>query len=65
MSDILQGIGALILIMFYIVCFIAWPLNAIQLFRCDFEESYKGEAIHAVGLFTPTCFITAWSCWDK
>lgn len=43
----------------------SWVLNAYQLFKCDFEASYKGEVIHAVGLFTPTFIITGWTSWDE
>ena len=44
---------------------VAWGLNVYRFVQCDFEESYKGEIIHGIGIVTPTCLITAWHDWDE
>ena len=38
-----------------------WVGNLVKLIRCDFEPSYKGEVIHAIGLIGPASMITFWS----
>jgi hypothetical protein len=42
----------------------AWGFNLYHLCHCDFKPSYKGEVIHAVGVFSPTCLFTAWKNFD-
>ena len=37
-----------------------WGANAYRFATCDFEPSYKAEAIYALGVFTPTFIVTAW-----
>ena len=37
-----------------------WVTNIYRLATCDFEPSYKAEAIYTLGVFTPTCLVTAW-----
>ena len=37
-----------------------WGTNIYRLATCDFEPSYKAEAIYALGVFTPTFIVTAW-----
>lgn len=40
---------------------LAWIINLVKLFNCDFEPSYKEEIIHTVGVIAgPTAIITAW-----
>lgn len=46
---IFMGIGA-----------ISWPVNVYKLCQCDFKPSYKAEVIYTLGVFTPSCVITAW-----
>lgn len=55
----------IITVAIYAICLLSWPLNVYRLIKCDFEAPYKGEVIHAIGIFTPTCIVTAWSNWDK
>jgi prepilin-type N-terminal cleavage/methylation domain-containing protein len=38
----------------------AWCVNLYKLTQCDFEPSYKGEVIHAVGLIGPAAIVTVW-----
>jgi hypothetical protein len=38
----------------------AWCVNLYKLTQCDFEPSYKGEIIHAVGLIPPAALVTVW-----
>jgi len=37
-----------------------WCVNLVKLTRCDFEPSYKGEVIHAVGLIPFAAPVTVW-----
>ena len=40
----------------------AWCVNVYKLVKCDFEESYKGEILHIVGVFLPpVSLLTAWN----
>ena len=55
----------IIILAIYAIGLLSWPVNAYRLFKCDFKPSYKGEVIHAIGIFTPTCLVTAWSNFDK
>ena len=46
---------------FYLLYFVSWIFNLIQLCMCDFDAPYKEEIIHAVGVFVPyTSFVTMW-----
>jgi hypothetical protein len=38
----------------------AYAINLYKFIRCDFEPSYKAEAIYGIGIFTPTFVVTAW-----
>jgi prepilin-type N-terminal cleavage/methylation domain-containing protein len=38
----------------------AWCVNLYKLTQCDFASPYKGEAIHAVGIFPPAALVTVW-----
>lgn len=38
----------------------AWCVNLYKLTQCDFASPYKGEVIHAVGLFPPAAIVTVW-----
>lgn len=54
----------LLTVLFAITIFITitstWLVNAYKFVKCDFQSPYKGEIVHAVGIFTPLCVITAW-----
>lgn len=46
---------------FFIVWFVAsWATNFYKLTECDFNEPYKCEVIHGVGVIPPFAFVTAW-----
>lgn len=38
----------------------AWFVNLYKLLQCDFQPSWKGEIIHAVGLLPPASIVTVW-----
>lgn len=38
----------------------AWAFNLEKLTQCDFAAPYKGEVIHAVGIFPPASIVTVW-----
>jgi hypothetical protein len=38
----------------------SWVGNLFKLLNCDFEPSYKGEIIHAIGLVPIASVITVW-----
>ena len=42
-----------------------WVGNLVRFIKCDFEESYKGEVLHGIGVVSPLCMITCWKNWDK
>lgn len=40
---------------------VAWVWNAEKFVSCDFESSYRCEAIHAIGVFIPpVALVTVW-----
>ena len=39
---------------------VSWISNIVKFVGCDFEASYKCEAIHAIGLFPPASVVTVW-----
>ena len=39
---------------------LAWVCNLYKLTKCDFEPSYKGEIIHAIGIIPPAALFTVW-----
>ncbi len=46
-----------------IIVFVAWCINTVEMYYCDFgfEDNYRCEAIHGIGLFIPVLsVITAW-----
>ena len=44
-----------------IAMIIAWFVNLVQFFMCDFESPFKEEIIHAFGIFMPPIsVITVW-----
>ena len=58
------------LVLLYLSAFIwmivSWLINVGALLKCDFQVPYKGEVIHAVGLFfPPAAVITVWFLDDK
>lgn len=45
----------------YIYFIVAWIINLVQFFQCDFAEPYKEEVIKAIGIFlVPIAGITVW-----
>ena len=60
-----MNIIKLLVVLFWIACIAAWPINAYRLAKCDFQSPYKGEVVHGIGIFFPTFIITAWSDWDN
>ena len=55
-------ITVILVLIFAVVIPFAWCVNVYKLVNCDFEESYKGEVIHIVGVFLPPAsLITAWN----
>ena len=57
----------IIFLLIWVIGLLSWPLNVYRVFQCDFDsnKSWKGEIIHGIGIFTPTCVVTAWTNWDK
>lgn len=52
------GLGVFLV---YVVFILAWIINLVKLFNCDFEPSYKEEIVHTIGvIFGPTSIITVW-----
>lgn len=50
-----------VIFLIYAVFALAWVINLVKLFNCDFEPSYKEEIIHTVGVVVaPTAIITVW-----
>ena len=53
--------GLAITFTFYLLTLVAWIVNIVKLFNCDFESPYKEEIIHATGaLYPPLSVITVW-----
>ncbi len=44
---------------------IGWIKNIVHLCQCDFEPSYKAEAIYSIGLVTGTSCILGWFDFGK
>jgi hypothetical protein len=38
---------------------VSWAWNATKFFSCDFEESYKCEIVHGVGIVVPPLSLVA------
>ena len=49
-GDMAKAVAGLIAIMVSVVFIIGWCINAYKLIKCDFEPSYKAEAIRAIGV---------------
>lgn len=43
--------------LYFIIC---WVVNLFILLNCDFEESYREEFIHGIGLIGPVAGVTVW-----
>lgn len=53
--------GAAFAILMWVYIAVCYIVNIVQLFKCDFEPSYKDEIIHAIGLFVPPLSgVTVW-----
>lgn len=51
----------MVIVAFVILVMAGWVWNALKLFSCDFESSYKCEVVHAVGVFVPPfSLVTVW-----
>lgn len=51
-----------IIFLFWFATALSWCVNVYKLVNCDFEPSWKGEIIHAVGVFVPPASIlTVWN----
>jgi len=37
-----------------------WVKNIIKLSNCDFEEPYKAEVVHMIGIIPPVGMVTGW-----
>jgi len=49
------------LFIIFLIAATPWLVNAYKFANCDFESSYKCEAIHAIGvLIPPASFVTVW-----
>lgn len=42
---------------YFVVC---WVVNLVMLLSCDFQEPWKDEIVHAIGLIGPAAGITVW-----
>lgn len=47
-------------LIFWLVIIVSWVSNFVKLLDCDFEPSYKGEIIHAIGLAPIASVFTVW-----
>lgn len=52
--------GNLFILLLHIAMIITWIINLIQLLRCDFQEPWREEIIHAIGLIPYASLITVW-----
>lgn len=49
-----------------VVCATPYITNGYKLSKCDFEENYKCEAIHGIGVIVPpAALVTMWFAADK
>jgi hypothetical protein len=50
------------LVAFFVSLPLAWCVNIYKLVQCDFEESYRGEIVHTIGVcIPPASLITVWN----
>lgn len=57
-------LGAGVILLF--VLFAPWVINFIKFTECDFEENYKCELIHGIGVVVPPLsYITVWFGTDE
>jgi hypothetical protein len=55
------GIIAIILHLTIVLGSLAsWGVNLYRFCNCDFEAPYKAEILYGIGIFSPTCVVTAW-----
>ena len=51
-----------VILIFHLIVAVAWIGNIVKLLDCDFDAPFKGEFIHAVGLFIPYAAVgTVWN----
>lgn len=54
-------IGGFLYILLWLYGIVAWIVNLVMLFRCDFASPYKDEVIHIIGvLLPPASMVTVW-----
>jgi hypothetical protein len=51
---------SIIVLLFYLYTIIAWIVNLVKLLNCNFEEPWKDEIIHGIGLAPPVAWVTCW-----
>lgn len=61
----MELIKGLFVIALFLLNLWLYTVNIVNLASCDFKAPFKGEIVHAVGIFTPTYLITGWKNWDK
>ena len=45
----------------FVIMLVAYVTNFVKFTNCDFESSYKCEAIHGIGVFVPpSAIVTVW-----
>ena len=47
-------------LIFYLFFMLSWCVNLGHFIKCDFNAPYKAEVFYGVGIFEPTCLVTAW-----
>ena len=60
-KKLVMVIGALITI----IALVGWVKNLIKLANCDFQQPYKAEVIHAVGVIPFVGAFTGWMDFGK
>lgn len=55
-------VKSMMIVNFLIIAIVAigWVKNIVKLADCDFQQPYKAEVIHAVGIIPPVGMITGW-----
>lgn len=63
MDKVMKGFSMITAIILAVNLFAAgcWIGNMVKLVRCDFQEPYKGEIIHLIGLIPYASIVTVWN----
>jgi hypothetical protein len=56
----MNSLFGIIVLSIWLLIIGSWVGNFFKLLNCDFEPSYKGEIIHAIGLVPVASVITVW-----